>query len=77
MEAPIHTLSSLFEQLGLEGSQFAIDGFIHRNSPIPQNVELAKAKCWNQSQASMLSEMLSNDADWEPIVDQLSVLMHK
>lgn len=72
METPIHTMNSLFEQLGLGGSDSEIDAFIERNSPLAQDIELHKASFWNESQSAFLKEMKEKDADWAEVVDQLN-----
>ena len=40
METPIHSQSSLFQQLGLESTDSAIETFIDNHRPLPGNIEL-------------------------------------
>ena len=75
MEQPIHNINSLFEQLGLESSTKAIEGFVAKHRPIPANIHLDKAKFWKASQADFLHESIEDDADWAEIVDQLDVML--
>ncbi len=75
MQAPIHSIESLFQQLGLEGTNEAVTDFITKNAPIPKGVLLHEAEFWNESQASCLKKMISDDADWAEVVDQLNVLL--
>ena len=75
MEMPTHTIVSLFNQLGLESTDEAMDAFINRNSPLPGNIMLHKADLWNTSQAFCLKEMKDEDADWAEIVDQLDTML--
>ena len=75
METPIHSIASLFRQLGLDSTSEAIDAFIKINGPLPGSVELYKAEFWNTSQASFLKQMRDEDADWVGIVDQLDVML--
>jgi hypothetical protein len=75
MEYQVHTLSSLFEQLGLDAQNTSIDNFITVNRTIPCNVELHEATFWNASQASFLKQMKDEDADWAGIIDQLDVML--
>jgi len=75
MEIPIHSMASLFEQLGLDSTVEAIEAFINTNGPLPGSVELYKADFWNASQASFLKQMKDADADWAEIVDQLDVML--
>lgn len=75
MESQAHTLSSLFDQLGLDAQNTSIDNFITINKTIPCNVELHEATFWNASQASFLKQMKDEDADWAGIIDQLDVML--
>jgi len=76
METPIHSLASLFDQLGLESTDQAIEDFINRNKLLPGHVDLYKANLWSASQASFLKQAKDDDADWAEIVDQLNTLLH-
>ena len=71
METPIHTMNSLFEQLGLGSTDSEINKFIENNGPLAGDLELYQANFWNESQSAFLREMKENDADWAEIVDQL------
>ena len=75
MEKPIHTIASLFDQLGLNSSEEEIDDFISKNSPLPKGLELYRATIWNASQADFLKQMKEEDADWAEIVDQLDAML--
>lgn len=77
MEQHTHTLSSLFDQLGLDNEDASIDQFITLHKPIAGDIELHKAKFWNSSQSSFLKQMKDEDADWSGIVDQLDVMFRK
>ncbi|HSH85241.1 MAG TPA: DUF2789 domain-containing protein [Guyparkeria sp.] len=71
MQPPFHPLSELFEQLGLDASEEAIDAFIARHHPLPGEVALADAPFWNDNQRRFLREALAEDADWSDAVDHL------
>ena len=43
METPIHSQSSLFQQLGLESTDSAIETFIDNHRPLPGSIELHEA----------------------------------
>jgi hypothetical protein len=73
MDLSDHNLRALFEQLGLPGSNAAIDAFIAEHRPLADNVVLADAPFWSASQAQFLREEISEDADWAELVDQLNV----
>ena len=63
MESQAHTLSSLFDQLGLDAQNTSIDNFITINKTIPCNVELHDATFCKASQASFLKQMKDEDVD--------------
>ena len=75
MEPPIHNLNSLFDQLGLDSTDAAIEDFIKSNRPLPGNIELHNADFWSSSQASFLKQVKDKDADWAEIVDQLNTMV--
>ena len=77
MEQHTHTLSSLFDQLGLDNEDESIEWFIALHKPISDDIELHKAIFWSDSQASFLKQMKDEDADWSGIVDQLDVMLRK
>ena len=77
MEKHIHSISSLFDQLGLNSSDKEINKFVNENNPLSKDVELHKAKFWNCSQADCLKQMKEEDADWSDIVDQLDVMLRR
>ncbi len=43
METPIHSQTSLFEQLGLDITDSAIETFIDKHRPLASNIELYEA----------------------------------
>ena len=75
MEAPIHSQTSLFLQLGLDSTDSAIETFIDSHRPLAGNIELHEAKFWSASQAFFLKQVKDEDADWAEIVDQLDALL--
>lgn len=75
MDTEIHTLPRLFDQLGLDSWEEAIDHFIEDHAPLDPGSSLADAPFWSDSQRAFLSEALSDDSDWAEIVDQLAVLL--
>ncbi|MEM5527307.1 DUF2789 domain-containing protein [Gammaproteobacteria bacterium AS21] len=75
MESPIHTIVSLFNQLGLDDTAEGIDNFIEINSPLPSTVMLHEADIWNTSQAAFLKQAVEEDADWAEIVNQLDTML--
>ena len=76
MEFTIHKLSNLFDQLGLQSDQMAIESFIKIHSPLAPDILLADAPFWTSAQASFLRDEILNDADWAEVVDQLNASLH-
>ncbi|PMV17618.1 MULTISPECIES: DUF2789 domain-containing protein [unclassified Pseudomonas] len=76
MDAPIPTLETLFEQLGLDSTPDAIDAFIVAH-PLPEGVKLIDAPFWSAQQASFLKEELRDDAEWAIAVDELNQRLHQ
>jgi len=77
MEQPIHSLPSLFKQLGLPDDPVNIDKFLTTHSPLKPELHLADAFFWTESQSQFLRDEILDDADWAEVVDQLNVLLRK
>jgi hypothetical protein len=77
MDSPIHDLKGLFDQLGLDSREKAIDDFIASHSPMPDDKKLIDAEFWTPQQAGFLKEQLREDADWARVVDDLNLRMHQ
>lgn len=77
MEYSVHPLRDLFNQLGLPSDTAAIEGFIGRHAPLPEEIPLSEADFWTEPQARFLSEAVLDDADWAPVVDQLNAQLRK
>ncbi len=77
MEHPDHPFTELFEQLGLASDPASIKRFIDRHAPIPDEIALADAPCWNEGQAEFLREAIEEDADWAEVVDHLNASLRK
>ncbi len=78
MELPNHSLSDLFDQLGLPSDEASIEKFVASHRPLPDGVAVADAAFWNASQAQFLREEIREDADWAEVVDTLgSMLSHQ
>lgn len=68
-------LEALFEQLGLESSEQAIESFI-RSHQLAENVKLGDAPFWSAGQSQLLKEKWHSDDEWAPIIDQLNADLH-
>lgn len=73
MEAPVHSMSSLFAQLGLATGEGEISAFIQSHSPLPAAIALQDAPFWTTAQRSLLQSELCVDADWAGVIDELNV----
>lgn len=71
LDPEIHTMNSLFRQLGLPDSDEDVEGFIIRHRPIPRDLQLHEASFWKKSQADFLKQALDDDAEWAEMVDEL------
>lgn len=70
MDTSQHTLHTLFDQLGLDSSEKAIQDFI-RQHRIRDDKPLDQAEFWSEAQAQFIRESWQNDADWVDMVDHL------
>ncbi|MBM6549524.1 DUF2789 domain-containing protein [Marinomonas ostreistagni] len=75
MDTQVHSMSTLFEQLGLDSSEQGIERFVVSADPIPSSMALWEAPMWTESQARTLKQMKDEDADWAVIVDELDVML--
>lgn len=75
MEPISHSINALFEQLGLDEDDAAIDDFIHKHKPLTKQVLLYEADFWSPSQAEFLKQAVDDDADWANIVEQLNSML--
>lgn len=76
MEKPVHSMSSLFAQLGQPDDDGAIAHFIETHGPIANGLQLHEAGFWTTSQAAFLREAILDDADWAEVIDELNVELH-
>ncbi|RRJ83244.1 DUF2789 domain-containing protein [Aestuariirhabdus litorea] len=77
MDRSEHSMYTLFEQLGLAGSDQEIVDFVAQYGPLPREVALADAPFWNRAQAQFLREEIAKDGDWAELVDELDALLRK
>ena len=77
MELPNKDLGILFAQLGLPADPASIDEFIARHRPLPNHMKVSEAPFWSDAQGSLLKELLLEDAEWAPVVDELNVRLHE
>lgn len=75
MDTSKHTLSTLFEQLGLDSDPASIEAFVTRYSPLPAEMAIQDAPFWSEAQSHFLEEGLEEDSDWAEIIDELDAMM--
>lgn len=71
MDSSHHSLSQLFDQLGLDSDAHSIEQFISQHR-LQGDTALSKANFWTTAQASFLRESYTQDADWVEVIDQLN-----
>ena len=77
MQDAIHSMNTLFQQLGMESSDDAIETFLEQHAPVPEDVQLHEADFWSESQAKTLKQLKDEDADWAIWVDELDTRLRK
>lgn len=75
MDASFHRLDELFAQLGLPDDAASIRRFIASHAPLDGRIRLEDAPYWTRSQALLLREQLTQDADWAEVVDRLNLAL--
>lgn len=77
MDTSIHSLQTLFCQLGLADDAESINAFIELHGSLTSNIGLAESGIWNEAQAVFLTEAKEEDSDWCALVDKLDCLLRK
>ena len=77
MEAPTHSFSALFKQLGLPDDPKGIDQFITSHSPLKGDIKLVDAPFWTDSQRAFLQDIIIEDSDWAVPFDQLNEALRR
>jgi Protein of unknown function (DUF2789) len=73
MESQLHSMTALFNQLGLPSDEASIAAFVRKHAPLPEGVALQDAAFWSPSQRALLHSGLCVDADWANVIDQLNL----
>ncbi|WP_372748202.1 DUF2789 domain-containing protein [Litorivivens sp.] len=76
MEPIVHSMNTLFRQLGLPDDDKDVEHFINSHQPLPREMPLPDAAFWSPAQAEFLREAISDDADWAEVVDELDTRLH-
>jgi len=72
MHAGLHSINSLFAQLGLPSGTAAVEEFIASHRPLDPAVALYRAPFWSPAQRAFLKEEIIEDADWAGVIDELN-----
>ena len=69
-------MTNLFEQLGLDSSETAIQKFIESHQ-LDSDTTIVQANIWSESLRQFLSEKIKSDGEWALVVDQLNEALHE
>ncbi len=69
-------INMLFEQMGLDGDDAAVEKFIVEHQ-LPQSIKLSDAEFWTDNQRKFLKNEYTADAGWIEIIDELNTRLHK
>lgn len=69
-------MTNLFEQLGLDSSEEAIQKFIATHQ-LDADTFLTQASFWTEVQRQFLEEKIESDGEWALVVDQLNESLHE
>jgi len=76
MSAVRPRMTHLFEQLGLEATEDAIELFIATHQ-LSAHTKITEADYWSEAQHQFLAEKLKSDGEWAIVVDQLNESLHE
>lgn len=76
MGATDKSINVLFDQLGLDSSDEAIDQFVLEHQ-LGKDEKLVDAPFWSDNQRKFLKEEYRMDAGWVEFIDDLNVRLHK
>lgn len=71
----LKSINTLFDQLGLDSSDEAIDKFVKEHQ-LAKNVKLSDAPFWTDGQRKFLKEEFQKDALWVEHIDDLNRRLH-
>ena len=69
-------MTNLFEQLGLDASEEAIQHFIETHQ-LSAETNIADANFWTDAQRQFIVEKMKSDGSWAIVVDQLNESLHE
>ncbi len=77
MNDSFHSMTDLFDQLGLPSRPVDIAAFVRSHCGMTADVPVWDAPFWTPSQACFLREKLRDDSDWALVIDSLSATLHE
>jgi hypothetical protein len=77
MENHHHSMTELFDQLGLPSDEKSIANFIGRHYPLVMTTRLYDAPFWTPGQAAFIKEKMREDSDWAIVIDSLNVSLRE
>ena len=69
-------MTNLFEQLGLDSNEEAIQKFIETHQ-LDADTLIVDAPYWSVGQKQFLAEKIKSDGEWALVVDQLNESLHE
>ena len=75
MTTSAQKLTTLFDRLGLDSNDHAIQTFIEKHRPLPRSTPLHKANIWSQFQAAILEEAIKEDTNFAELVELLESML--
>lgn len=76
MSQTIPRMTHLFDQLGLDSSETAIQSFIVMHQ-LDAETSITQANIWTEGQRQFLSEKIKSDGHWAIVIDQLNEALHE
>lgn len=71
-----YSMNDLFDQLGLDSSDEAIEAFIASHQ-LPDGTSMKEALFWNEKQRMFIIEEWKRDAVWALVLDDLNLRLHE
>ena len=75
MRSNIHTMTDLFQQLGLPSEPEAIRNFILQHEGVCTDCALPHAPIWTPSQRDFLEQAVADDSDWALPAEELAGML--
>ena len=77
MATPAHSMSQLFDQLGLPSGNQEIDKFIEQQKQVADSKRIYETDFFSDSQRTFLKEVKEHGGDWAELTDTLDFLLRQ